>query len=46
MGLSFTVGGARGTFEERFADEVAGLLDNAFGAEGDWEGAPPITSAR
>jgi hypothetical protein len=41
MGLSFTVGGTRGTFEERFADEVAGLLDNAFGAEGDWEGTPP-----
>jgi len=41
MGLSFTVGGARGTFEERFADEVAGVLDNAFGAEGDWEGGAP-----
>ncbi len=41
MGLSFTVGGARGTFEECFADEVAGLLDNAFGAEGDWEGSAP-----
>ncbi len=41
MGLSFTVGGTRGTFEERHANEVAGLLDNAFGAEGDWEGAPP-----
>ena len=41
MGLSFTVGGARGTFEERFAAEVAGLLDNAFGAEGDWEGGAP-----
>jgi hypothetical protein len=41
MGLSCTVGGARGTFEERFADEVAGVLDNAFGAEGDWEGVPP-----
>lgn len=41
MGLSFTVGGTRGTFDERFACEVAGLLDNAFGAEGDWEGAPP-----
>ena len=41
MGLSFTVGGTRGTFEERFASEVAGLLDNAFGAEGDWEGVPP-----
>jgi hypothetical protein len=41
MGLSFTVGGARGMFEGAFANEVAGLLDNAFGAEGDWEGAPP-----
>jgi len=41
MGLSFTVGSARGTFEERFACEVAGVLDNAFGAEGDWEGVPP-----
>src|SRR4051794_21224919 len=41
MGLSFTVGGARGTFEARFADEVAGVLDHAFGAEGDWEGVPP-----
>jgi hypothetical protein len=39
--LSFTVGGAKGTFEERFAVEVAGLLDNAFGAEGDWEGEEP-----
>src|SRR3954471_4002362 len=42
MGLSFTVGGARGTFDEGFASEVAGLLDNAFGAEGDWEGLPPL----
>lgn len=41
MGLSFTVGGAKGTFEERFANEVAGVLDHAFGAEGDWEGVPP-----
>lgn len=41
MGLSFTVGGTRGTFEEGFATEVAGVLDNAFGAEGDWEGVPP-----
>lgn len=41
MGLSFTVGGARGTFEERFANEVAGVLDHAFGAEGDWEGVAP-----
>ncbi|MDR3637908.1 MAG: hypothetical protein P4L84_29150 [Isosphaeraceae bacterium] len=41
MGLSFTVGGTRGTFEEGFAQEVACVLDNAFGAEGDWEGAAP-----
>ncbi len=41
MGLSFTVGGAKGTFEDRFAVEVAGVLDNAFGAEGDWEGVSP-----
>ena len=41
MSLSFTVGGARATFEARIADEVAGVLDNAFGAEGDWEGVPP-----
>lgn len=41
MSLSFTVGGARGTFEARFAVEVAGILDNTFGAEGDWEGVPP-----
>jgi hypothetical protein len=42
MGLSFTVGGTRGTFDEPFADEVAGVLDHAFGAEGDWEGVPPL----
>ena len=36
MGLNCTVGGARGMFEGRFATEVAGLLDQAFGAEGDW----------
>jgi hypothetical protein len=41
MGLSFTVGGARGTFEERYANEIACVLDNAFGAEGDWEGVAP-----
>jgi hypothetical protein len=41
MGLSCTVGGTKGTFEERFATEVAGVLDNTFGAEGDWEGVPP-----
>ena len=42
MALSFTVGGARGTFDGRFADEVADVLDNAFGAEGEWEGSPPL----
>ncbi len=41
MGLCVTVGGTRGTFEDQFAQEVACVLDNAFGAEGDWEGAPP-----
>lgn len=41
MALTFTVGGTKGTFEDRFAREVAGVLDNAFGAEGDWEGVPP-----
>jgi len=41
MGLSCTVGGTKGTFEERFASEVACVLDNAFGAEADWEGVPP-----
>ena len=41
MGLNCTVGGARGMFEGRFATEVAGVLDSAFGAEGDWEGTAP-----
>jgi hypothetical protein len=41
MGLCFTVGGTRGTFDDRLADEVAGVLDHAFGSEGDWEGEPP-----
>lgn len=41
MGLNCTVGGARGMFEGRFANEVAGVLDQAFGAEGDWEGTAP-----
>jgi len=41
MGLTCTVGGAKGTFEEQFANEVAGVLDHAFGAEGDWEGVAP-----
>jgi hypothetical protein len=42
MALSFTVGGARDTFEPRFAAEVAELLDNAFGAEGEWEGSTAL----
>src|SRR5271157_1735328 len=42
MALSFTVGGARGTFEDHFAEEVARVLDHAFGAEGEWEGSPPL----
>jgi hypothetical protein len=42
MALSFTVGGARGTFEPRFAEEVAGLLDQAFGGEAEWEGMAPL----
>ncbi len=41
MALTFTVGGTKGTFEDRFAREVAVVLDNAFGAEGDWEGGDP-----
>jgi hypothetical protein len=41
MGLTCTVGGTKGTFEERFATEVAFVLDHAFGAEGEWEGVPP-----
>lgn len=40
MRRSFKVGGARGTFEASLADEVAGVLDHAFGAEGEWEGVP------
>ena len=41
MSLTCTVGGARGTFDEALAAEVAGVLDHAFGAEGDWEGTAP-----
>ncbi len=41
MALTFTVGGTKGTFEDLDAQEVAGVLDNAFGAEGDWEGTDP-----
>ncbi|MGC8642757.1 MAG: hypothetical protein ACP5XB_23100 [Isosphaeraceae bacterium] len=42
MPLSFTVGGARGTFEPQFAAEVADVLDQAFGAEGEWEGTTSV----
>jgi hypothetical protein len=42
MALSFTVGGARGTFDDPFAEEVAGVLDHAFGGEGEWEDTPPL----
>lgn len=41
MGVTCSVGGARGMFDGPFANEVAGLLDQAFGAEGDWEGSEP-----
>ena len=41
MALSFTVGSAKATFEGPYAHEVAGVLDNAFGAEGEWEGVAP-----
>jgi hypothetical protein len=42
VGLTFTVGGARGTFEGRSATAIAEALDHAFGAEGEWEGVPPL----
>ena len=42
MALSFTVGGARDTFEPRFAAEVAELLEHAFGAEKEWEPATAL----
>lgn len=38
MTLSVAIGGAKGTFEDRIGFEVVGVLDRAFGAEGDWEG--------
>ena len=41
MGLTCKVGGARDTFGGDLAAEVAGLLDSAFGDEGDWEGFAP-----
>lgn len=39
MGLTCTVGGARGMFEGGFAREVVGTLDRTFGFEGEWEDA-------
>ncbi|CAN5905463.1 hypothetical protein BH23PLA1_BH23PLA1_19420 [soil metagenome] len=41
MTLTFTVGGAKGMFQGPFASEIAGVLDQAFGAEGEWEGVSP-----
>jgi hypothetical protein len=38
MGLACKVGGARGMFEACVAEEVAERIDQAFGAEGGWEG--------
>ncbi|MFO0957820.1 MAG: hypothetical protein U0800_10230 [Isosphaeraceae bacterium] len=37
MSLSVTVGGARATFASPLANEVAVVLDRAFGGEGEWE---------
>lgn len=42
MGLTFTVGGTRGTFDGRSAGEIAEALDHAFGDEGEWEGVDPV----
>jgi hypothetical protein len=39
MALTCSVGGARQTFVGPLADDVARTLENAFGAEGDWEEA-------
>lgn len=41
MGLTCKVGGARGTFDPAYGVAVADALDNAFGAESEWEGVPP-----
>jgi hypothetical protein len=38
MGRTCAVGGARGIFEATLAREVAERIDQAFGAEGDWDG--------
>jgi hypothetical protein len=42
MALSCKVGSARETFEPSLGREVAGALDNAFGAEDEWEGTAPV----
>jgi len=41
MSVSFTVGGASRTFQGNYASQVAGVLDQAFGGETDWEGVEP-----
>lgn len=41
VNLSCKVGGARRTFEGPVGSEVAGILDRAYGAEGDWELSEP-----
>lgn len=38
MARTCSVGGARGIFEATLAREVAERIDQAFGAEGDWDG--------
>ncbi len=40
MGLLCNIGGARGLFDGRIGDEVAGVLGQAFG-DGDWDDAEP-----
>ena len=39
MGLNCRIGGARGMFEALRATEVAGVLGQTFGEDGDWEAA-------
>ena len=41
MGLTLAVGGANAVFRSGFATGLIRLLDNAFGAEGDWEAIRP-----
>jgi len=40
MIFTVAIGGARDTFPADLGDEVAGLIDQAFGSEGEWEGVP------